>query len=248
MIILKTPQEISKMREGNRILALLFKHLDPMIQPGVTTAELDQEAELFILSHNAVPAFKGYRGYPATLCTSVNEQVIHGIPGPRRLKTGDIVSIDVGALHDGFYSDASRTYAVGEVSKKALHLMEVTERALYEGIGQAVAGNRLYDISAAIQKVVESAGFFVVREFVGHGIGRTLHEDPQIPNFGKKGSGPVLQEGMTFAIEPMVNEGTWKVNILKDGWTAVTADGSLSAHFEHSIAITANGPLILSIL
>jgi methionyl aminopeptidase len=248
MIILKTPQEIGMMREGNRILALLFQHLAPMIRPGVTTAELDQEAELFILSHNAVPAFKGYRGYPATLCTSVNEEVIHGIPGPRRLKEGDIVSIDVGALQNGLYSDASKTYAIGEVSRKALRLMEVTERALHEGIGQAVPGNRLYDISAAIQKVVESAGFFVVREFVGHGIGRTLHEDPQIPNFGKKGTGPVLQEGMTFAIEPMVNEGTWKVNILKDGWTAVTADGSLSAHFEHSIAITANGPLILSAL
>jgi len=248
MIIIKTPQEIAVMREGNRILALLFEHLGPMIKPGVTTAELDSEAELFIRSYNAIPAFKGYRGYPATLCTSVNEEVIHGIPGPRRLQFGDIISIDVGALHEGFFSDASRTYAVGEVSKKALRLMEVTEKSLYEGISQAVAGNHLYDISAAVQKVVESAGFFVVREFVGHGIGRGLHEDPQIPNFGKKGTGPVLQEGMTFAIEPMVNEGTWKVTIRKDGWTAVTADGSLSAHFEHSIAVTSDGPVILSAL
>ncbi|MGD0821285.1 MAG: type I methionyl aminopeptidase [Desulfomonilia bacterium] len=248
MIILKTPQEIAVMREGNRILALLFEHLGPMIKPGITTAELDNEAEIFILSHNAVPAFKGYRGYPATLCTSINEEVIHGIPGPRKLMTGDIISIDVGTLRDGFYSDSSKTYPVGDVSRKALRLMEVTEKALYEGIKQAVVGNRLHDISVAIQKVVESAGFYVVREFVGHGIGRSLHEDPQIPNFGKRGTGPVLQEGMTFAIEPMVNEGTWKVNILKDGWTAVTADGSLSAHFEHSIAITANGPLILSSL
>jgi methionyl aminopeptidase len=178
----------------------------------------------------------------------VNNEVIHGIPSTRRLLAGDIVSIDVGALHEGFYSDSARTFAVGDVSKNAHRLMDVTEKALYEGIGQSVAGNHLYDISAAIQKVVESAGFHVVREFVGHGIGRGLHEDPQVPNFGKKGAGPILQEGMTLAIEPMVNEGTWKVNILKDGWTAVTADRSLSAHFEHSIAITANGPLILSAL
>ena len=248
MIFLKTPQEIAIMREGNRILALLFEHLGPLIQPGITTAELDKEAELFIRSYNAAPAFKGYRGYPATLCTSVNNEVIHGIPSSRTLRQGDIVSIDVGALHDGFYSDSARTFAVGEVPKNALRLMEVTEKALYEGIGQALAGNHLYDISAAIQKVVESAGFHVVREFVGHGIGRGLHEDPQVPNFGKKGAGPVLQEGMTLAIEPMVNEGTWKVAILNDGWTAVTADRSLSAHFEHSIAVTANGPLILSAL
>jgi methionyl aminopeptidase len=248
MILLKTPHEIAIMREGNRILALLLDHLGSMIQPGVTTAELDNEAELFIRSHNAVPAFKGYRGYPATLCTSINQEVIHGIPGSRKLMTGDIISIDVGALRDGFYSDASKTYAVGNISKKAQHLMEVTERSLYEGISKAVVGNHLYDISAAVQHVVESEGFFVVREFVGHGIGRGLHEDPQIPNFGKRGTGPILQDGMTFAIEPMVNEGTWKVSILEDGWTAVTADGSLSAHFEHSIAVTAQGPIILSVL
>ncbi len=248
MIILKTPQEIEVMREGNRVLALLFEHLKPMIQPGITTAELDREAELFIRSNKAVPAFKGYNGYPATLCTSVNEEVIHGIPGARRLAEGDIISIDVGTIHEGFYSDASRTFPVGAISKQARHLMEVTEKSLHAGISKAVAGNHLYDISEAIQKVVESAGFFVVREFVGHGIGRSLHEDPQIPNFGKKGTGPVLREGMTFAIEPMVNAGTWKVSIRNDGWTAVTADGSLSAHFEHSIAITANGPVILSAL
>lgn len=246
MIILKTPREIAIMREGNRVLALLFEHLEPMIQPGITTAELDREAELFIRSHNAVPAFKGYRGYPATLCTSVNEEVIHGIPGPRKLMPGDIISIDVGSIHEGFYSDASKTFPVEAISRQARHLMEVTEKSLYEGISKAIAGNHLYDISEAIQKVVESAGFFVVREFVGHGIGRSLHEDPQIPNFGKKGAGPVLQEGMTFAIEPMVNAGTWKVSIRNDGWTAVTADGSLSAHFEHSVAITSDGPLILS--
>lgn len=248
MIILKTPQEISIMREGNRILALLFEHLSPLIQPGISTAELDKEAEFFIQSHNALPAFKGYRGYPGTLCTSVNNEVIHGIPGHRILKSGDIISIDVGALYQGFFSDSARTFAVGTISKKARRLMDTTERSLYEGIGQAVPGNHLYDISAAVQKVVESAGYSVVREFVGHGIGRTLHEDPQLPNFGRKGTGIVLREGMTLAIEPMVNEGSWKVNILKDGWTAVTADGSLSAHFEHSIAVTAQGPIILSSL
>ena len=248
MIILKTPREIAMMREGNRILALLFENLTPLVQPGITTAELDKEAELFIRSHNALPAFKGYRGYPATLCTSINDEVIHGIPGPRTLKAGDIISIDVGTFHDGFYSDAAKTFTVGKVSKKAQRLMDVTEKALHEGISQAVTGNHLYDISAAIQMVVESAGFSVVREFVGHGIGRALHEDPQIPNFGKRGTGLPLQEGMTFAIEPMVNEGSWKVHIRDDGWTAVTADGSLSAHFEHSIAITASGPMILSML
>jgi methionyl aminopeptidase len=248
MIILKSPQEISTMREGNRILALLFEHLKPLIQPGITTAELDKEAEFFIKSHNAIPAFKGYRGYPATLCTSINQEVIHGIPGQHALKPGDIISIDVGALFNGFYSDSAKTFAVGKVSKKAKQLMEVTERSLYEGIRQAVPGNHLYDISAAIQKVVEAAGFSVVREFVGHGIGRTLHEDPQIPNFGRKGTGIILQEGMTFAIEPMVNEGSWKVLIRNDGWTAVTADGTLSAHFEHTIAITSHGPIILSTL
>jgi methionyl aminopeptidase len=248
MIILKTPQEIATMREGNRILARLFEHLAPLIQPGITTAELDKEAEIFIRSYTALPAFKGYRGYPATLCTSINEEVIHGIPGPRILKGGDIISIDVGAFHDGFFSDAAKTFTVGKVSKKAQRLMDATEKALYEGINRAVTGNHLHDISEAIQRVVESAGFSVVREFVGHGIGRTLHEDPQIPNFGKKGTGLPLQVGMTLAIEPMVNEGTWRVLIRNDGWTAVTADGSLSAHFEHSIAITADGPMILSAL
>jgi methionyl aminopeptidase len=248
MIILKTPQEISIMREGNRMLALLFEHILPLIQPGISTAELDKEAEFFLQSNNALPAFKGYRGYPCTLCTSINDEVIHGIPGNRVLKPGDIISIDVGALYNGFYSDSAKTFSVGKVSKKAQQLMDVTENALYEGINQAVPGNHLYDISAAVQRVVESAGFSVVREFVGHGIGKMLHEDPQIPNFGRKGTGVILQEGMTLAIEPMVNEGAWKVLIRKDGWTAVTADGALSAHFEHSIAITAHGPIILSTL
>ncbi|HHO77399.1 MAG TPA: type I methionyl aminopeptidase [Deltaproteobacteria bacterium] len=246
MIILKTSHEIAKMREANRILAKLFEHLQPLIQPGITTAELDSEAELFIRSMCAVPAFKGYRGFPSTLCTSVNEEVVHGIPGTRKLVSGDIISIDVGALLQGFYSDAARTFPVGTVSENALRLMDTTEKALAAGIQQAYPGNRLSDISYAIQQVVESQGFNVVRDFVGHGIGKGLHEDPQIPNFGKKGTGAVLEEGMTFAIEPMVNEGTWKVKVLADGWTAVSFDGSLSAHFENSIAITKDGPVILS--
>lgn len=240
--------EIARMREVNRLLAELFIKLAPMIQPGITTAELDQEAELFIRSHGAIPAFKGYRGYPATLCTSINEEVIHGIPGERQLQEGDIVGIDVGAIKDDFYGDTAVTYAVGRISPAAQALMDTTEKALHVAISQAVPGNRLYDISAAIQTVAETAGFSVVRDFVGHGIGRGLHEEPQIPNFGRKGTGPRLEEGMTLAIEPMINQGTWRVKVLGDGWTAVTGDGKLSAHFEHSIAITKDGPLILSAL
>jgi len=248
MIVLKNAYEIAIMREANRILALLFERLEPMIQPGVTTLELDREAELFIRSHGAEPAFKGYRDYPATLCTSVNDEVVHGIPGPRILQSGDIVSIDVGALLDGFYSDAARTFPVGVVSPQARRLIEVTKNSMEAGISQAVPGNHLSDISAAVQKVVESGGFNVVRDFVGHGIGRSLHEPPQIPNFGRRGKGPILEEGMTLAIEPMVNVGTFKVLIRSDGWTAVTEDTSLSAHFENSIAITKDGPLVLSAL
>lgn len=246
MIILKSEQEIAIMREANRILAQLFEYIRPMVQPGITTLELDREAELFIHSRGAKPSFKGYQGFPATLCTSVNDEVIHGIPGPRVLQEGDIVSVDVGALLDGFHSDAARTFPVGAISPQARRLIEITEKALDAGISQAVPGNHLSDISAAVQKTAEAGGFSVVRDFVGHGIGRSLHEDPQIPNFGRKGRGPVLKEGMTLAIEPMVNAGTHEVTIQRDGWTAVTADSSFSAHFENSIAITRNGPVILS--
>jgi methionyl aminopeptidase len=248
MIIIKSEYEIAIMREANRILAQLFEHIRPMILPGVSTIELDKEAELFIRSHGALPAFKGYRDYPATLCTSVNDEVVHGIPGPRVLQSGDIISIDVGALFDGFYSDAARTFPVGTISPQAKKLIEVTKESLDAGISQAVPGNHLSDISAAVQKVVEEGGFSVVRDFVGHGIGRNLHEAPQIPNFGRRGKGPVLQEGMTLAIEPMVNAGTYKVLIQSDGWTAVTEDASLSAHFENSIAVTKDGPVVLSAL
>ncbi len=246
MIILKNEREIAIMREGNRIMAHLFEHLRSMVQPGITTWELDQEAEFFIRSRGAVPAFKGYRGFPGTLCTSVNDEVVHGIPGPRKLKEGDIISIDVGALHNGFFSDAARTFPVGIVSDQILNFIDITRLSLQAGIAQAVPGNRISDISAAVQDVVESAGYSVVRDFVGHGIGRDLHEAPQIANFGRKGKGMLIKEGMTFAIEPMVNQGSWEVRILRDGWTAVSADGSLSAHFEDSIAVTKNGPVILS--
>jgi methionyl aminopeptidase len=246
MITLKNEREIAVMRESNRLLAHLFEYIAPMIQPGITTLELDREAELYIRSHGAVPAFKGYRGFPGTLCTSVNEEVVHGIPGPRVLREGDILSIDVGALYESFYSDAARTFPVGEVTKQARELMDVTRKALEAGIAQAIPGNRISDISASVQKVVESAGFSVVRDFVGHGVGRDLHEGPQVANFGKRGKGPVIQEGMTLAIEPMVNVGEWEVRILDNGWTVITADGSLSAHFEDSIAVTRNGPMVLS--
>ncbi len=246
MIIIKTKDEIERMRQANQIIARLFEHIEDFIKPGITTAELAQEAELFIRAHNAIPTFKGYNGFPAAICTSINDEVVHGIPGQRRLKEGDIIGIDVGTIRDGFHGDAARTYTVGSITKEARRLIEATKNALAAGIEQARPGNHLYDISAAVQGVVESAGFSVVRDFVGHGIGSNLHEEPQIPNFGKKGTGPVLKEGMTFAIEPMVNAGSWRVKVLGDGWTAVTGDGSLSAHFEHSIAITSDGPDILS--
>lgn len=248
MIPRKTPLEIARMREAGRIIAQLFEHIKPMVQPGVTTAQLDAESELFIIMNNAKPAFKGYRGYPSTLCTSINECIIHGIPGQMKLKAGDIIGLDVGVYLDGFYADAAVTLPVGEVAAHAAALMRTSEAAMYSGIGQAVKGNRLFDISAAIQHVAESAGCSVVRDFVGHGIGKKLHEEPQIPNFGKKGTGPLLETGMTLAIETMINQGTWKVRVLKDTWTALTADGSLSAHYEHTIAITPDGPVILTTL
>jgi len=248
MIPRKTPLEITKMREAGRILAMLFEHIKPMVQPGITTAQLDYEAEMFIVMNNAKPAFKGYRGYPATLCTSVNDCIIHGIPGQIKLKEGDIIGLDVGVLLNGFYSDAAITLPVGEVPAHARALMRTSEAAMHAGIEQAFPGNRLYDISSAIQKIAEDAGYSVVRDFVGHGIGEKLHEEPQIPNYGKKGTGPLLETGMTLAIETMINQGTWKIRILKDKWTALTADGRLSAHFEHTIAITPDGPHILTVL
>ncbi|RLB02682.1 MAG: type I methionyl aminopeptidase [Deltaproteobacteria bacterium] len=247
MINIRTPQEIAKIRKSSSLVARALQKVREAIRPGVTTAELDRIAEETIRRGGGVPAFKGYRGFPASLCVSVNEEVVHGIPGRRRLKEGDIVSLDLGVLMDGYYGDAAITVPVGEVSELAKRLLQVTEEALYRGIEKARAGNRLFDISHAIQRWVEAAGFSVVRDFVGHGIGRALHEEPQVPNFGPPNQGPRLDVGMVLAIEPMVNTGTWRVRVLENGWTVVTADGGLSAHFEHTVAITEGGPEILSL-
>lgn len=242
MIILKTPAEIEIMAQASRVVAEVLQVVERAVSPGISTEELDQIAEKEIRARGAVPAFKGYRNYPKTLCVSVNEQVVHGIPSKRKLKEGDIVGLDLGAIVGGFYGDSAVTVAVGRVSEDALRLIKVTERALYLGIEQAVVGNRISDISHAVQRYVESAGYSVVTEFVGHGIGRQLHEEPQVPNYGKPGQGPRLQSGMVLAIEPMVNMGGSAVRVLDDRWTAVTVDGSLSAHFEHTIAVQPNGP------
>jgi len=246
MVILKSPREIEKMRKSNALVAAILEELAKKIRPGVKTIELDRLSEAMALKRGARPAFKGYRGYPYSLCTSVNSEVVHGMPSERELQEGDIVSLDFGILHDGYYGDAAVTVPVGEISPAARRLLRVTEEALYRGISAARAGNRIGDISAAIQGHVEAAGFSVVRDLVGHGIGKSLHEDPQVPNYGSSGRGIELKPGMVFAIEPMVNEGTYRVDVLRDGWTVVTADGKLSAHFEHSVAITENGPVILS--
>lgn len=248
MIIIKSLREIELLRKSNIIVAEVFRKLKGMITPGVTTQELDQVAEDLIRSRGGVPAFKGYRGFPATLCTSINEEVVHGIPSQRKLREGDIISIDVGVNFRGYFGDAAMTFPVGEVDEEARRLLEVTEKALLIGIHEAKLGNRLYDISYAIQTWVEGHGFSVVRDFVGHGIGRDLHEEPQIPNFGSPHQGPRLEKGMVFALEPMVNEGTYEVRVLQDGWTVVTLDGKRSAHFEHSIAITDGEAEILSMI
>jgi methionyl aminopeptidase len=246
MILLKSLQEIAKMEMANRIVAEILEGVKELIRPGVETRELDELAEELCRRRQVEPAFKGYRGYPRSICVSVNEEIVHGIPGARKLKTGDLVSLDFGVKHDGYYGDAAVSVAVGEVAPRARALMEATEASLYAGIAQVKTGKRLSDISHAVQTAVEGKGFAVIREFVGHGIGRALHEDPQIPNFGPPGRGPVLQPGMTLAIEPMTSAGAWRVKILEDGWTAVTQDGSLAAHFEHTVALTEKGVLILS--
>ncbi len=250
-IILKTPKEIEILREANRIVANILAKIGEIIRPGITTGELDKIASAMIRNSGGKAAFKGYRmsnrrPYPACICSSVNEQIVHGIPGPRILKEGDVVGVDVGVQYKGFVGDAARTYPVGVVSEDATRLLKVTEESLYRGIEQAVPGNRLQQISAAVQKHVEENGFSVVRDFVGHGVGRKMHEPPQIPNYTGVGGNPRLEVGMTLALEPMVNQGSWRIKLLDDEWTAVTADGKLSAHFEHSIAITEDGPYILS--
>jgi len=246
MVILKSPQEIAKLRKSNQIVAEILRELELKIEPGVSTLFLNNLAERLTLEQNARPAFKGYREYPYTLCASVNNGVVHGFPSKKALKNGDILSIDFGVLYDGYYGDAAITVGVGKISEVARRLIRATKEALYLGIEKAVPGGRLSDISHAIQSHVERDGFSVVRKFVGHGIGSSLHEEPQIPNFGKPGTGVRLKPGMTLAIEPMVNEKDHDVEILDDGWTAVTKDGRLSAHFEHSIAITDKGSVILS--
>ena len=234
------------MEVANRIVAEILEGVKEKVQPGIETRELDELAEELCRKHRVQAAFKGYRGYPRSICVSVNEEVVHGIPGPRCLKAGDVVSLDFGVKYEGFYGDAAITVGVGDVGEKARALIAVTEESLYAGIAKVKAGQRLSDISHAVQTVVEGAGFGVIREFVGHGIGRSLHEDPQIANFGPPDRGPTMQVGMTFAIEPMTSMGSWQVRILQDGWTAITQDGSCAAHFEHSVALTENGVLILS--
>lgn len=247
VIVIKSESELKKVEAASKIVAETLELLRQAVSPGVTTLELDRLAEEHIRKVGAVPAFKGYRGYPASLCASVNNQVVHGIPSERvKLKEGDILGVDLGVVLEGYYGDAAVTLAVGKISPRAARLLEVTEQALYKGIEQALVGNRVSDIGHAVQSFVESQGYSVVRTFVGHGIGKALHEEPQVPNFGVPGRGPRLEPGMTLAIEPMVNEGGWEVLVMEDGWTAVTKDGKLSAHFEHTVAVTAQGPLVLT--
>jgi len=248
MISIKSPREIELMRIAGRIVAETHELLSKAIRPGITTLELDAIAEEFIRKRGAIPAFKDYNGFPASICSSINEQVVHGIPGPTALKDGDIIGIDIGAVYDGYYGDAARTYGIGSIDKETERLLKVTEESFFKGIEYALPGNRLSDISHSIQKHVESNGFSVVRDFVGHGIGRNMHEDPQIPNYGLPHKGPRLAAGMALAIEPMVNQGKYAVKVREDGWTVVTADGKPSAHYENTIVITNGKPEILTLL
>jgi methionyl aminopeptidase len=246
VIVCKSPAELERMRAANALVADVLAELAGIVAPGVTTKDLDEAAEKLVRDGGAEPAFKGYRGYPCTLCASVNEQVVHGIPSNRALGEGDIISLDMGVKLNGFYGDSAVTVPVGKVSDEAATLLRVTRESLEKGIAQVRLGGRISDIGHAIQQHVEAHGFSVVREFVGHGIGAALHEEPQIANYGEPGRGPRLAEGMTLAIEPMVNIGRPAVKVLADGWTAVTKDGSLSAHFEHTVAVTKTGPLVLT--
>ncbi|AOR22424.1 type I methionyl aminopeptidase [Clostridium taeniosporum] len=248
MIIRKNNDEIALMRKAGRIVAETLLLLEEKIKPGITTAELDKVAEEFITKHGAKPSFKGLYGFPSSLCISVNEQVVHGIPGNYKIKDGDIVSIDCGAFINGFHGDAARTFPIGEVTNDAKRLIDVTKESFFRGIKYAKEGNRLGNISHEIQNYIEAAGFSVVRDFVGHGIGRKLHEDPDVPNFGREGKGTKLLNGMVLAIEPMVNMGNWKVKTLSNGWTVVTADSTLSAHYENTVAILPDGPEILTLI
>jgi methionyl aminopeptidase len=246
VIICKSPAEIEKMRASNGLVADVLAHLATLVTPGVTTLELDTEAETLVRAAGAEPAFKGYRGFPSTLCVSVNEEVVHGIPSKRKLAEGDIISIDMGVRLNGFFGDSAVTLPVGRISPEAARLLRVTEESLEKAIAQVRVSGRVSDIGHAIQQHVEAHGYSIVRQFVGHGIGASLHEEPQIANYGAPGRGPRLAEGMTLAIEPMVNMGREAVKVLSDGWTAVTKDGSLSAHFEHTVAVSKDGPLVLT--
>ncbi|MGG7178944.1 type I methionyl aminopeptidase [Clostridium paraputrificum] len=248
MIIIKNNHEIDLMRDAGRIVAETLLLVEEKVKPGITTAELDRIAEEFITKHGAKPSFKGLYGFPSSLCISVNEQVVHGIPGAYILKEGDIISVDCGALLNGFHGDAARTFPVGKVSQEAQKLIDVTRDCFFEGIKFAQVGNRLTDISHEIQSYVEDSGFSVVRDFVGHGIGKNVHEDPEVPNFGRPGRGPKLSAGMVLAIEPMINIGSYRVRTLEDDWTVVTSDGSLSAHYENTVAILPDGPEILTLI
>jgi methionyl aminopeptidase len=247
VIIKKSPDELARMEQAGRVVVKVFDAVEEKLRPGVKTIELDEIVERVIRGEGCVPSFKGYRGFPGSACISLNEEIVHGIPGDRRLEPGDLVKVDVGAIHEGYHADSAWTFYVGEEPPdEVTKLMRATEESLWAGIGAARAGNRIGDISHAVQSVAEGAGFSVVREYVGHGVGRELHEDLQVPNYGAGGRGPVLEEGMTIALEPMVNVGDWRTEVLSDDWTVVTADRSLSAHYEHTIAITTGEPLVLT--
>ncbi|MDW7661234.1 MAG: type I methionyl aminopeptidase [Bacillota bacterium] len=246
MIVIKSSKEIELMQESGRIVALVHETIKKTIKPGVTTGELDKIAEEVITENGAVPSFKGYHGFPGSICTSINDQVIHGIPGDIKLSEGDIISIDIGALKNGYHADAARTHPVGNVSEAAANLIKVTEESFFEGLKYCRKGYRLSDVSHAIQKYSEDRGYGVVRDFVGHGVGRQLHEDPPIPNYGAPGRGPRLESGMVLAIEPMINQGDHRVKVLDDDWTVVTLDGLWSAHYEHTVVITEDEPILLT--
>jgi len=248
MIILKTRREIEIMKKAGRLVAQAHELVRNNIKPGITTKELNQIVEDFLRSQNAIPTFKGYNGFPYAICASINEEVVHGMPGERKLKQGDIISIDIGATFEGYVGDSAKTFFVGEVDEEKRRLVEVTRQSFYEGIKFAKESYRLSDISHAIQEYAEGAGFSVVRDYVGHGVGKEMHESPQIPNFGKPGKGPRLQQGMVLAIEPMINAGTYNVRVLDNDWTVVTLDGKPSAHYEHTIAITDGEPELLTVL
>lgn len=250
MVVLKSPQELARMRQAGRIVALVLIEMQERVRPGITTAELDSIAAKIIAQHQAVPSFKGYHGFPASICTSVNNQVVHGIPGPRVLREGDIISIDVGAIYQGYHGDAAITLPVGKISPEAQRLLDVTRESLYFGLALVRPENRLWDVISAIQQYVEQRGYNVVREYQGHGIGRNMHEEPSIPNFlsnnGPRPKNVRLKPGITLAVEPMVVAGTWRTRVLEDGWTVVTEDGALAAHFEHTVAVTPDGHEILT--